>query len=176
MRLTVDHVTRYHYDAPARSVVQSHRLTPGDLFTNITGGAPQFTLDDAWEAARQAGLDAEIRQMPMGMYTVVSEAEGTLSGGQRQRLMIARAIVAKPRILLFDEATSALDNATQSKVTESLARLKATRIVVAHRLTTIAGADRIYVLDRGKVVQQGTYEELMRQPGLFSDLARRQLL
>ncbi len=157
-------------------VLQSHRLTPGDLFTNITGGAPQFTLDDAWEAARQAGLDAEIRQMPMGMYTVVSEAEGTLSGGQRQRLMIARAIVAKPRILLFDEATSALDNATQSKVTESLARLKATRIVVAHRLTTIAGADRIYVLDRGKVVQQGTYGELMRQPGLFSDLARRQLL
>lgn len=157
-------------------VLQSHRLTPGDLFTNITGGAPQFTLDDAWQAARQAGLDAEIRQMPMGMYTVVSEAEGTLSGGQRQRLMIARAIVGKPRILLFDEATSALDNATQSKVTDSLARLKATRIVVAHRLTTIAGADRIYVLDRGKIVQQGTYEELMRQPGLFLELAKRQLL
>lgn len=157
-------------------VLQSYRLTPGDLFTNITGGAPQFTLDDAWEAARQSGLDAEIRQMPMGMYTVVSEAEGTLSGGQRQRLMIARAIVSKPRILLFDEATSALDNSTQAKVTESLARLKATRIVVAHRLSTIMGADRIYVLDRGQVVQQGTYDEMMGQPGLFFDLAKRQLL
>ena len=157
-------------------VLQSHRLTPGDLLTNITGGAPQYTLDDAWEAARQCGLEADIRQMPMGMYTVVSEAEATLSGGQRQRLMIARAIIAKPRILLFDEATSALDNTTQAKVTESLARLKATRIVVAHRLSTILGADRIYVLDRGRVVQQGTSAELMAQPGLFADLAKRQLL
>lgn len=157
-------------------VLQSNRLTPGDLFTNITGGAPQFTLEDAWEAARLAGLDRDIRQMPMGMYTVVTEAEGTLSGGQRQRLMIARAIVAKPRILLFDEATSALDNATQAQVADSLARLKSTRIVIAHRLSTIVGADRIYVVERGKIVQQGSYAELLQQPGLFADLARRQLV
>jgi len=157
-------------------VLQSNRLTPGDLFTNITGGAPEYTLDDAWEAARLSGLDAEIRQMPMGMYTVVTEAEGTLSGGQRQRLMIARAIVAKPRILLFDEATSALDNRTQAIVTQSLARLKSTRIVIAHRLSTVMGADRIYVLERGKVVQQGSYAELLAQPGLFADLAQRQLV
>lgn len=157
-------------------VLQSNRLTPGDLFTNITGGSPEYTLDDAWEAARLAGLDAEIRQMPMGMYTVVTEAEGTLSGGQRQRLMIARAIVAKPRILLFDEATSALDNTTQATVTQSLARLKSTRIVIAHRLSTVMGADRIYVLQRGKIVQQGAYAELLQQPGLFADLAQRQLV
>jgi ATP-binding cassette subfamily C protein len=157
-------------------VLQSNRLTPGDLFTNITGGAPQFTLDDAWEAARLAGLERDIKQMPMGMYTVVTEAEGTLSGGQRQRLMIARAVVAKPRILLFDEATSALDNATQAQVAQSLARLKSTRIVIAHRLSTVVGADRIYVIERGRVAQHGTYAELLERPGLFADLARRQLV
>ena len=156
-------------------VLQSSRLTPGDILTNITGSS-QFTIEDAWEAVRLSGFDKEIEQMPMGMYTVVTEGESTLSGGQRQRLLIARAVVSKPKMILFDEATSALDNVTQAKVSESLERLKATRIVVAHRLSTVKNADRICVVDHAKVVQQGHYQELIEQPGLFAELAARQLL
>ncbi len=155
-------------------VLQNGRLMSGDLFTNITGSS-MATMDDAWEAARMAGLDADIKEMPMGMHTVVSEGGTTLSGGQRQRLLIARAIVNRPRILFFDEATSALDNRTQAIVSESLERLQATRIVVAHRLSTIINADRICVMDKGRVVQQGTYEELLAQGGVFADLVKRQL-
>ena len=155
-------------------VLQNGRLMPGDLFTNIVGSSPA-TLDDAWEAARMAGLDADIRAMPMGMHTVVSEGGTTLSGGQRQRLMIARAVVTRPRILLFDEATSALDNRTQAIVTHSLDQLRATRLVIAHRLSTIVHADRICVLERGTIVQSGTYDELMAAEGPFRELAMRQL-
>ncbi|GJG89786.1 NHLP family bacteriocin export ABC transporter permease/ATPase subunit [Gemmatimonadetes bacterium T265] len=155
-------------------VLQNGRLISGDLFTNIVG-SNQATLDDAWEAARMAGLDEDIRAMPMGMHTVTSEGGGTLSGGQRQRLLIARAIVHRPRILLFDEATSALDNRTQAIVSASLERLQATRVVVAHRLSTILNADRICVFDHGQVVETGTYAELMERGGLFASLARRQI-
>jgi NHLM bacteriocin system ABC transporter ATP-binding protein len=155
-------------------VLQSAKLLSGPIFNNIVGSAP-LTIDDAWEAARMAGFDQDIKQMPMGMHTVVSEGGGGLSGGQRQRLMIARAIVGRPRILLFDEATSALDNQTQAIVSRSLEGLKATRIVIAHRLSTIINADRIYVLDKGVVVQSGTYEELISQDGIFADLAKRQI-
>lgn len=155
-------------------VLQNSKPMPGNLLDNITG-AVGFTLEDAWEAARLAGLADDIDRMPMGMYTVVTDGESTLSGGQRQRLMIARAIVAKPKILFFDEATSALDNVTQATVTESLDNLKATRVVVAHRLSTVMRADRILVVERGKIVQQGRYAELMAQPGPFADLAKRQL-
>ena len=122
-----------------------------------------------------AGLAEDIESMPMGMHTVISEGGGTLSGGQRQRLLIARAIVHRPRILIFDEATSALDNRTQAIVSASLERLQATRIVVAHRLSTILNADRIFVLERGRLVQSGTYAELMAQPGPFAELASRQI-
>ena len=131
-------------------------------------------MGQAWEAAHAAGLAEDIESMPMGMHTVVSEGGGNLSGGQRQRLLIARALVLKPSILIFDEATSALDNRTQEMVTGSLRRLKATRILVAHRLSTIRGADRIYVIEKGRVVQQGTYRELISQTGLFARLASRQ--
>jgi NHLM bacteriocin system ABC transporter ATP-binding protein len=155
-------------------VLQSGKLMPGDIFSNIVGSS-LLTLDDAWEAARLAGLDEDIRRMPMQMHTVLGEGESTLSGGQRQRLLIARAVVARPRVLLFDEATSALDNETQAVVSRSLEGLKATRVVVAHRLSTVRNADRIYVLEGGKVVQQGRYDELIGQPGLFAELARRQL-
>ncbi|PAP81935.1 NHLP bacteriocin export ABC transporter permease/ATPase subunit [Rubrivirga sp. SAORIC476] len=155
-------------------VLQSGGLMQGDLFTNIVGSSGA-THDDAWEAARMAGFDRDVQKMPMGMHTVVSEGGTTLSGGQRQRLMIARAIVGKPRLLFFDEATSALDNHTQATVSRSLEALEATRIVVAHRLSTIQNADRIYVIDRGRVVQEGTYDELLAVPGLFADLAARQL-
>jgi NHLM bacteriocin system ABC transporter ATP-binding protein len=156
-------------------VLQNGKLQTGDIFQNIIGALP-LTIDDAWEAARQAGLDEEIRAMPMGMYTVLSEGGGGLSGGQRQRLMIARAIVAKPRMLLFDEATSALDNQTQAIVSRSLEALKATRIVIAHRLSTIVNADRIYVVDAGTVAEEGTYEVLLQKDGLFAKLAKRQLI
>jgi ABC-type bacteriocin/lantibiotic exporter with double-glycine peptidase domain len=111
----------------------------------------------------------------MGMHTVVQSGGGGLSGGQRQRILIARAIVAKPRLLLFDESTSALDNRTQAIVSESLKTLKATRVVIAHRLSTILGTDRIFVMDQGRIVQIGNYEELMREQGLFRELAERQL-
>jgi ATP-binding cassette subfamily C protein len=155
-------------------VLQNGRLMSGDIFTNIMGSTPG-TQEDAWEAARMAGFDEDVRGMPMGMHTVVSEGGGTLSGGQRQRLMIARAIVQRPRILFFDEATSALDNRTQAIVTESLDRLSATRIVIAHRLSTVLHADRIFVIEAGRIVQTGSYDELIAQEGLFAELAKRQM-
>lgn len=156
-------------------VLQGGRLLGGDIFTNIVG-ATLLTLDDAWAAARACGLDQDILAMPMGMQTVVSEGGSTLSGGQRQRLLIARAIVHRPGIVFFDEATSALDNRTQAIVSQSMERLHATRVVIAHRLSTIINADRIFVLDQGRVVQSGTYAELMTQPGLFAELAQRQIV
>ncbi|MEO8607105.1 MAG: NHLP bacteriocin export ABC transporter permease/ATPase subunit [Chloroflexota bacterium] len=157
-------------------VLQNSHLISGDLFTNIVGQS-RLTMDDAWEAARLAGLDEDVRQMPMGMHTFVSSGGSTLSGGQRQRLLIARAIAHRPRILLFDEATSALDNQTQAVVSSSLSQLDSTRIVIAHRLSTIISADRIVVLDKGRIVQEGTYNELMQvRDGLFAELARRQLV
>ncbi|MFV3127219.1 NHLP bacteriocin export ABC transporter permease/ATPase subunit [Niveispirillum sp. KHB5.9] len=157
-------------------VLQNGKLIPGPLFANIIGSTPRLTVDDAWEAARLAGLDQDIRAMPMGMHTVIAEGAGVISGGQKQRLMIARALAARPRILLFDEATSALDNTTQAIVTQSLRELKATRIVIAHRLSTIIEADRIFVMDRGRLVESGTYAQLMEQGGAFAALAKRQVV
>jgi ATP-binding cassette subfamily C protein len=155
-------------------VLQSARLSSGTVFDNIVGSGP-FTIDDAWEAVRSAGLEQDIREMPMGMHTVVSEGGGNISGGQRQRLLIARAMVKKPRIFLFDEATSALDNRTQAIVSHSLESFSATRIVIAHRLSTVVHADRILVVEAGVVVQSGSYDELTGQEGLFRELAKRQL-
>jgi ATP-binding cassette subfamily C protein len=156
-------------------VLQASRPMAGDIFSNIVGNR-NLTLDDAWEAASMAGLEDDIRALPMGMHTIISEDAGTFSGGQLQRLLIARAIVHRPRILLFDEATSALDNPTQQHVTRSLDGLKATRIVVAHRLSTIQNADRIYVMDRGRVVESGGYEDLVSRGGLLAKLVQRQLV
>lgn len=155
-------------------VMQEGSLFGGDLYSNITISAPWLTVDDAWEAAEMAGMAEDIRRMPMGMYTIVSEGGGGISGGQKQRLMIARAIAPKPKILMFDEATSALDNITQKKVSESLDSLKCTRIVIAHRLSTIRNCDRIICLDKGKIIEDGTYDELMEQKGFFADLVSRQ--
>jgi NHLM bacteriocin system ABC transporter ATP-binding protein len=155
-------------------VLQTGRPMVGDIFSNIVGGS-NLTLDDAWEAARMAGLEEDIQAMPMGMHTVISEGAGTFSGGQKQRLLIARAVVHRPRILLFDEATSALDNRTQEVVSRSLERLKATRIVIAHRLSTIQTADRVYVLEGGRVVESGSYAELAGRGGAFTRLIERQI-
>lgn len=156
------------------TVLQGGRLWAGDILTNIVG-ATSLTVDDAWEAARAAGLAADIEAMPMGMYTLVSEGVSTLSGGQRQRVLIARALVGRPRILLLDEATSALDNVSQAAVLESLEGLDATRVVIAHRLATVRNADRIVVLERGRIAQQGTFRELAAVPGPFAAMLARQV-
>lgn len=155
-------------------VMQNGKLFQGDIYSNITISAPQLTMQDAWEAAELAGMGEDIRHMPMGMQTLISEGQGGISGGQRQRLLIARAIAPKPRILMFDEATSALDNVTQKKVSEALEQLKCTRIVIAHRLSTIRHCDRIIVLEEGKIVEDGTYEELLHKNGYFCELVERQ--
>lgn len=156
-------------------VLQNGKLATGSLYDNICGGV-QLPLEQAWEAARLAGLDADIERMPMGMHTVIAEGVNTLSGGQRQRIMIARAIARRPRILLFDEATSSLDNQSQAIVSASLGNLNVTRIVIAHRLSTVRQADRIIVLVDGKVVQTGSFAELSNTPGMFATFAQRQLL
>jgi len=156
-------------------VMQHSRVMAGDIYTNIVGSTGR-SLDDAWRAARQAALDRDIEAMPMGMHTVIAQGGGTLSGGQRQRLLIARALTSEPRLLYFDEATSALDNVTQAMVSESLEGLRVTRVVIAHRLSTIRHADKIIVLERGRVVQMGRFDDLMSVPGVFRDLAKRQTI
>ncbi len=155
-------------------VLQNGKLMNGDIFHNIVGTS-NLTKEDAWEAARMVGIAEDLEAMPMKMSTIVPAGGGSLSGGQRQRLLIARAIANHPRILFFDEATSALDNQTQAIVSESLEKLKVTRIVIAHRLSTIINADKIYTMHLGKVVEAGTYEELMAQKGYFYELAKRQI-
>lgn len=157
-------------------VMQNGKLFQGDIFSNITISAPQLTLDEAWDAAEKTGIADDIRRMPMGMFTIISEGSGGISGGQKQRLMIARAIAPKPKILMLDEATSALDNISQKMVSESLDKLKCTRIVIAHRLSTIKQCDRIIVLDKGKIIEDGRYDELIEKNGFFAELVSRQRL
>ena len=157
-------------------VMQNGDLFAGDMFSNITIMNPRASIEDAWEAAELAGIADDIRKMPMGMQTLVSEGGGGVSGGQRQRLLIARAVCGKPRILMLDEATSALDNVTQRHVSDALAGLNCTRIVIAHRLSTIREADRIVMLDGGHIVEDGSYDELVALGGRFADLVERQQL
>ena len=158
------------------AVTQNGGLFQGDIYSNIVISAPELTLNDAWEAAEIAGIAEDIRNMPMGMQTMVSEGQGGISGGQKQRLMIARAIAPKPKLLMFDEATSALDNRTQKQVSEALDRMGCTRIVIAHRLSTIKNCDRILVLDQGKIIEDGNYDELIQKGGFFAELVERQRL
>ena len=158
------------------TVMQDGRLFSGSIFENIVISAPTLKLQDAWDAAEIAGIADDIRDMPMGMNTILQDGGGTISGGQRQRLMIARAIAPKPRILIFDEATSALDSITQKKVSEALDKMKCTRIVIAHRLSTIRHCNRILVIDGGKIAEDGTYEQLIARNGIFAELVERQRL
>ena len=155
-------------------VLQNGQLMTGDIFTNIVG-TRLLTQEDAWQAAEAAGIAEDIAGMPMGMQTVISEGSSNISGGQRQRLLIARALVGKPALLIFDEATSALDNRSQAIVTKSLDQLKATRIIVAHRLSTIRNCDRIIVMEAGRVAETGTFDELVAKGGLFAELVKRQV-
>jgi len=168
---TLDHsALRYQIGA----VMQKSELMAGEIYFNIIGSS-SLSIDDAWEAARIAGIDDDIKAMPMGMHTYVIEGGQTFSGGQKQRILIARAVAKKPKIILFDEATSALDNMTQNIVTERLALLNATRIIVAQRLSTVIKADRIYVVEEGMIVQAGSYNELAETEGPFRRLVERQL-
>jgi ABC-type bacteriocin/lantibiotic exporter with double-glycine peptidase domain len=157
------------------TVLQNGKLFSGDIYSNIVICAPWLTVDEAWEAAERSGFADDIRKMPMGMFTMISEGGGGLSGGQQQRLLIARALASDPDIVLFDEATSALDNITQAMVVNTLEEMNCTRIVIAHRLSTIRHCSRIIYLDKGKVVEEGTYDELMALGGKFAELASRQI-
>ena len=156
------------------SVMQNGKLISGDIYSNIVIAAPWLTMKDAWEAAEIAGIAEDIRRMPMQMHTMISEGQGGISGGQKQRILIARAIAPKPKILFFDEATSALDNVTQKKISEAMDNMKCTRIVIAHRLSTIRQCDRILVLEGGKIIEDGSYEDLIARNGFFAELVRRQ--
>lgn len=156
-------------------VLQNSTILPGTLFETIAGSR-RITLEDAWDAVTQVNLAKDIEAMPMGMHTILAEAGKTLSVGQLQRLMIARALATKPRILFLDEATSALDNPTQHEVMNNLEKLKITRVIAAHRLSTVKRADRIYVLDEGRIIQSGKHQDLIAQEGLFAELVRRQLI
>lgn len=156
------------------TVTQDGRLFAGDIASNITLSTPRATIDDAWRAAEMAGIADDIRAMLQGMHTLIGEGSGSISGGQRQRLMIARAICGDRSILMFDEATSALDNKTQKQVADALDAMHCTRIVVAHRLSTVRHCDRILVIDDGRVAEEGTFDELLATDGLFAELVRRQ--
>lgn len=157
-------------------VLQDSHLFSGNIFSNIAVSSPHLTMNEAWEAAEIAGLADDIRKMPMGMFTMISEGSGGVSGGQRQRIMIARAIASKPKILMLDEATSSLDNVTQRKVAQALGKLNCTRIVIAHRLSTIRQCDRIIVMENGRIVEDGSYDELIALNGCFADLVAHQRL
>jgi len=158
------------------TVLQNGNLFHADIFSNIIISSPSLTKEDAWAAAEIASIADDIREMPMGMGTVISEGQGGISGGQKQRIMIARAIVHKPKILIFDEATSALDNKTQKSISESISKLNCTRIVIAHRLSTIQNADRIIMLENGKIIEEGDYNTLINKKGKFAELVDRQRL
>ena len=152
-------------------IMQNSRIIPGSILENIIQGT-DASVEDAWNALEMAEFADDVRKMPMDIHTIVTPT--TISGGQQQRILIARALVGNPKVILMDESTSALDNISQEKITNKLRQLAVTRIVIAHRLSTIVDADRIYVLDKGKVVQCGTYETLSATDGVFKELIERQ--
>ena len=156
-------------------VLQDDTVLQGTILQNILGSSG-LKIEDAWEAAKKVYFDKDIEEMPMGMFTMIPAGGSTLSGGQLQRLIIARALIRRPAVLIFDEATSALDNMTQQVVRKSLDELKVTRIIIAHRLSTIINADKIYVMKDGQVIECGKYDELIKQNGYFATLAKRQSL
>ena len=163
-----------HYRRKLGTVLQNMGLISGDIYSNITVTKPDASIEEVNKAIELAGLTETIAALPMGIHTPVSQENCTLSGGERQRVLIARAVISKPSILIFDEATSALDNITQTRITESINKLDCTKIIVAHRLSTIEQCDRILVMDKGVIVQEGTYDELKNINGQFMQLMKRQ--
>lgn len=157
-------------------VLQDEGLFTDSIRANITLTDPFATEEEVWEAARLAGIDEDIKAMPMGMKTLVFDSSGTISGGQKQRILIARALIGKPNILFFDEATSALDNNTQKIITDTLASIHCTRVVIAHRLSTVKQCDRIVMMEGGQIIEEGTYDELMERKGRFAEMVERQLV
>lgn len=155
-------------------VLQNGTIMPGSIMENITAGNHTISEDDVWEALKLAGIKNEVKKMPMGIHTIISEAGGNVSGGQLQRLIIARALVTKPNLMFLDEATSAMDNIVQKLVQETLENMDITRIVVAHRVSTIKNVDRIYVMEKGKIVETGAYDELIKNKKQFYQLVKRQ--
>jgi ABC-type bacteriocin/lantibiotic exporter with double-glycine peptidase domain len=170
----IEHLDKSSLRRKIGTVMQDAGLFQGDIYSNIVISAPELTVEEAWEAAEIAGIAEDIRSMPMGMNTIISEGQGGISGGQKQRIMIARAVAPKPKLLIFDEATSALDNKTQKQVSEALDKMGCTRLVIAHRLSTIKHCDRILVLDGGSIIEDGTYDELINNKGFFAELVERQ--
>ena len=158
------------------AVPQAVQLHPQDLWDNIVAHHEGATTEEVWQTARSAGIESEIKAMPMGMMTPVGASGSVLSGGEGQRVTIARSLIRSPRIMLLDEATNWLDNESQAEVMNNLADLPATRIVIAHRLSTLEQADRIYVMQAGKVMEIGSFEELMETGGVFRDLVKRQIV
>ena len=157
------------------AVPQSVGLHPQDLWDNLVSHHEEVASEEAWKAARIAEVEDEIKSMPMGMMTMVGTSGSVLSGGESQRVTIARSVIGRPRIMLFDEATNWLDNESQAKVMRNLTALTSTRVVIAHRLSTLEQADRIYVLHAGRVVQSGSFDELMEVEGVFRGLVKRQI-
>lgn len=165
-----------HYRKSIGSVLQNAGIISGDIYSNITLTKPDATVDEVWEAAALAGLYDDIKALPMGLHTPVTDENCTLSGGQRQRLLIARAIITKPRLLILDEATSALDNKIQAHITKSIASIDCTKLIIAHRYTTVKNCDRILVLDKGRIAEEGTYEDLMKNGEIFRRLAQNNMV
>ena len=156
------------------TVLQGGEIFQGTIFSNITVSGSGLTEEDAWKAAEIAGIADDIRRLPMKMNTPLPDGGRGVSGGQKQRLLIARAIASRPSVIFFDEATSALDNVTQKAVSEAIGEMPCTRVIIAHRLSTIRNCDRIYCLDKGRFVEEGSYEELIKKDGFFAGLVRRQ--
>ncbi|MYB32496.1 MAG: ATP-binding cassette domain-containing protein [Acidobacteria bacterium] len=145
------------------------------LWQNLVSHHDQVKSEYVWTAVRTAEVEAQIKGMPMGLMTMVGTSGAVLSGGESQRVTIARSVIGSPRIMLFDEATNWLDNESQAMVMRNLAALTSTRLVIAHRLSTLEQADRIYVLQGGRVVQSGSFRELMAVDGVFRELVKRQI-
>ena len=171
----IDNIDKRELRKKLGVVLQNGQLISGSIAENITIADPDISQSRLKEVIKEAGLESDIKGMPMGIHTVIQEGAGTISGGQKQRILVARAIVNKPNVIYFDEATSALDNATQTIVTNSLEAIEGTKIVIAHRLSTIINCDKIFVMDKGSIMEQGNYEELMKEEGIFYKLASRQL-
>ncbi|TXK90331.1 peptidase domain-containing ABC transporter, partial [Parageobacillus sp. SY1] len=171
---TIDELDLHHLRSQIGAVLQETRLFHGSILENIRLLNDQVPFEKVIEACKLADIHEEIIKQPMGYYTMISEGGSNFSGGQRQRLLLARALVNEPKILILDEATSALDNLSEIRVQQNLRRLNCTQIIIAHRLTTIVDADRIIVLKDGEIVEIGNHQELLKNKGFYYKLYTRQ--